>query len=123
MNLNELKKLAEAATPGPWWSDQCEPADGHALAWIGNYFVDCDGGQRNYREQLDDAAFIAAANPQMIQRMIGCMEVMATALESTETEMRYAGFSQYQSDNAMRKQVHEEAVKALAAFNELNSEV
>lgn len=116
MNLNELKKLAEAATPGPWVEGI---SSHHTVSKHPKFFNYTIAEFRHAR----DAEWCDAANPQQVLKMIECMEVMATALESTETEMRYAGFSQYQSDNAMRKQVHEEAVKALAAFNELNSEV
>jgi len=84
MNLDQLIKLADAATPGPWWAGKCEPADGHALAWIGNHFVDCEGGQRNYKEQVDDAAFIAAANPTTVKRMAELLMQCREALDDVD---------------------------------------
>lgn len=61
--LDELDALERKATKGPWWSGGMKTADGHALAWLGNAFVDTEtpkvGGTR-YREPQDDAAFIAA---------------------------------------------------------------
>ena len=78
----ELLALAEKATPGPWWKGKCEPtADGHALAWIGIHFVDCEGGQSNYKEQADDAAFIAAANPETIKQLVELCRLQNEALK------------------------------------------
>jgi hypothetical protein len=77
----ELLTLAAAATPGAWWSGKCEPtADGHALAWIGVHFVDCHGGQKNYKEQVDDAAFIAAANPETIKQLVELVRLQHSEL-------------------------------------------
>lgn len=105
--LKELEALADAATPGPWWSGKCEPmADGHALAWIGQWFVDCEGGQRNYKDQPNDAEFIAAANPATIKAMCKLMVQMRDAL-ATEHSAIYG---------------NQKTVEALAAFDVFDTE-
>ena len=71
-----LRKLAEEATPGPWWSGECRPPDGYALAWLGQSFVDCDGGRKNYVASSRDADYIAAANPQAIISMLDYIETL-----------------------------------------------
>ncbi len=68
MNLPELKKLAEAATPGPWW-------------------IDNHGNLSHWRND-NDATFIATANPQTILQMIAVMEQMAEALKTCKREMQ-----------------------------------
>lgn len=96
--LAEWKALADAATPGPWWSGECVPADGHALAWLGNMFVDCNGGQKNYAEPSCDAEFIAASR-EAIPALIADLEeatsargnsvlVPAQKLEEMQVELR-----------------------------------
>lgn len=45
------------------------------------YFVDCEGGRRNYKGQSDDAAYIALANPENSLRLIELVRQMAEALE------------------------------------------
>ena len=112
----QLIALCEAATPGPWWSGKCEPtADGHALAWIGIHFVDCEGGQKNYKEQADDAAFIAACNPAEIKRMVEVMLVMREALSFYMTPP-IGQLNDHHIEAAKR------GVAAIAAFDEFNND-
>lgn len=79
-NLTELKKLAEAATPGSWTAYDDTSSTGRIeIVAIGKTLA------RIYRsvpaEDWPNAAFIAAANPQTILQMISVMEQMADALE------------------------------------------
>jgi len=75
MNINELEKLAKAATPGPWkwyrWTD------GY------NHVVEDDGTSVTSVRYggLDDSKYIAAANPQTILAMIELLREMGEALE------------------------------------------
>ena len=94
MKLDQLEALAKAAID--------EPNHGRL-----QYFI---------------TEFYNAANPQTIKQLIALVRLQHSVIESTETEMRYAGFSQHESDNAMRKQVHEEALKALAAYEQFGKE-
>lgn len=69
----KLRELAQKATPGPWWHDYCNPADGHALAWLGNWFVEIK--QRvPYNSPQEDAEFIATANPAAILELLDRLE-------------------------------------------------
>jgi len=73
IDLGKLKLLATNATQGPWWNGVCNPADGHALAWIGTHFVETEH-RIPYNSQEDDAAYIAAANPAVILELIDRIE-------------------------------------------------
>lgn len=72
--LKAIRDTAKKATPGSWWAGECKPADGHALAWLGNWFVDCEGGQRNYVDPSLDAAYIAAAQPATVIALLDEIE-------------------------------------------------
>jgi len=77
-NLDELRKAAEKATPGPWAFRR----DGtwHCLCGDGMWFVKLSWtalGQRN----ADDAAFIARANPATILSLIGEIERLTYELK------------------------------------------
>ena len=88
--LAELKALADAATPGPWWSGECVPADGHALAWLGNMFVDCNGGQKNYAEPSHDAEFIAASREAIPALIADLEEAQRTVVALAPDALREA---------------------------------
>ena len=74
IDLKAIRAAAEAASPGPWWHGECKPADGHALAWLGQSFVDCAGGCRNYVDPALDAVYIATANPAAILELLDRLE-------------------------------------------------
>lgn len=79
-NLTELKKLAEAATPGPWSAyDDSRSTGRMEITAMGKTVA------RIYKsvpaEDWPNACFIAAANPQALLQMIAVMEQMAGALE------------------------------------------
>ena len=82
ININELRRLAQAATPGPWWVNQdglnhgfergvieINALDWWALAgvWAVNEGKPSDEGSAN-------AAFIAAANPAAIIKILDRLE-------------------------------------------------
>lgn len=99
MNLTELKKHAEAATPGPWKLG----GDGMSI------FTDADLTFKpmiavtsvpdlNLADCRANASLIAAANPQAILQMIAGMEQMAAALTKYERrqsheDLEYAGYA------------------------------
>jgi hypothetical protein len=75
-NLTELKKLAEAATPGPWETNKNDIISSDIEVVASDGFVsvaDCSPY---------DALYIAAANPQAILQMIAVIEQMKVALET-----------------------------------------
>lgn len=82
ININELRRLAQAATPGPWWVNQdslnhgfecgvleINAKDWHALA--GAWGVT---GAKPSEEGAANAAFIAAANPAAINELLYRLE-------------------------------------------------
>ena len=71
MNIEELKRLAEAATPGPWSS--------HPNGYYGvhsNTGTICSTG-----EKIADALYIAAANPAAILELIRQRDELLVALK------------------------------------------
>lgn len=82
IDINELRRLAQAATPGPWWVNQdslnhgfecgvleINAKDWHALA--GAWGVT---GAKPSEEGAANAAFIAAANPAAINELLYRLE-------------------------------------------------
>lgn len=86
MNDQELRRLAEAATPGPWgapnpdWPEKVMPIYGHGfggmdpIAWA--VWPDFD-------RRKADAAYIAAVSPDVI---LGLLDRLAAAGHRTEAE-------------------------------------
>ena len=71
MNIEKLKRLAEAATPGPWSS--------HPNGYYGvhsNTGTICSTG-----EKIADALYIAAANPAAILELIQQRDELLAALK------------------------------------------
>lgn len=71
MNINELEKLAKAATPGPWEIFNggfyvCNPNEGE----VGNF------------EISEDSNYIAAANPSAISELIAAYREAVAALDA-----------------------------------------
>ena len=86
MNLSELKKLAEAATPGPWVNMGDSPYLHFDVSTKSRPWNTGVIGRFDY--SLKDMAYVAAANPQTILQMIAVMEQMAEALETCKREMQ-----------------------------------
>lgn len=66
--LNKLKELAQKATPGPWEQDACGGVYSEAREDIPLDIID------DCLQSPDDAAYIAAANPQTMLAMIAKIE-------------------------------------------------
>jgi hypothetical protein len=65
MNIKELKRLAEAATPGPW---------AHGVTWIEHL-----GGivvLGNTARSKQDVAYVSAANPAAVLELIAEIEYL-----------------------------------------------
>ena len=70
MNIEELKRLAEAATPGPW---------AHGVTWIEHL-----GGivvLGNTARSKQDVAYVSAANPAAILELIRQRDELLAALK------------------------------------------
>ena len=94
LDLEELKRLAEAATPGPWTCQEgstsypeCDDKDFWAAVLSPNgrdviTLYERYGAKNDDRKDYDfDAAFIAAANPATVLSLINQIEGMRAALE------------------------------------------
>ena len=106
IDINELRRLAQAATPGPWWVNQdglnhgfergvaeINSKEWHALAgaWTIN-------GAKHSEEGAANAEFIAAANPATITELLDHLEAAESsaawhqrrwmALQMHQTKMR-----------------------------------
>lgn len=84
MNTTELKKLAEAATPGPWHLDDCgymfiisKPGDGY----ITRNVCRMDSSTMSAFSQKANAAYIAAANPDAILKLLAINAELVEALK------------------------------------------
>lgn len=86
--FDELKKLAEAATPGVW--DIFDPKsdyhtygvtakNGHAVVYFG-------GDQEEGIRRKEDADFIAAANPVAVLNLLVIQEQLVAALQDMLSE-------------------------------------
>ena len=84
ININELRRLAQAATPGPWIA--AGPSFGESLPkHLNEVVVDREGDEDDGysicntpigldQECSDDMAFIAAANPAAISELLDRLE-------------------------------------------------
>jgi hypothetical protein len=43
----KLKELVAKATEGVWYVDSMDKPDGHALAWLGDVYIDTDAPKVN----------------------------------------------------------------------------
>ena len=66
MNIEELKRLAEAATPGPWAAAISSNMVNRVCA---TFETICETGKN-----IDDALYIAAANPAAVLELIAEIE-------------------------------------------------
>lgn len=66
-DLDDLERLAKAATPGPWTTKPDDDARKHLLCTeTGAWFGRVEASPRN----AADAAFIAAANPAVVLELV-----------------------------------------------------
>ena len=95
MNTEELKRLAEAATPGPW---NTSPGGcgiiGPDKQWLGgmNDWV-CEYSEEMTQSE-NNAAFIAAANPAAVLELIRQRDELLAALkDAREMVSDWAGYA------------------------------
>lgn len=70
----ELKRLAEAATPGKWSTDICQIDKSWLKGRLQNCVINPSGVVAVVSESDPDAAFIAAANPAAIQSLLAYVD-------------------------------------------------
>lgn len=77
--FDELKKLAEAASPGPWKYEVT--SDGYSVSNSG-FTLFSQEPYDNHPPSDDDAEFIAAANPAAILELLAIQAQLVAALQS-----------------------------------------
>ncbi len=93
LNLDELRRLAEAATPGPWEPKQAT-GNHNDVAYVRGLHV---RGQYAATACRDDQRYIAAMHPQT-----------TLALLDTITELRHELKQQIDADNALVQRLRQE---------------
>ncbi len=68
INIEELRRLAKEATPGPW-----NYIDGEISTEKGGVIIS-DGALESEGKSIDDAFYVAAANPAVILELIEILE-------------------------------------------------
>jgi len=92
MNTTELKKRAEAATPGPWFFE-IDPDGSWANQWpvilaSDSEVVGVEGFYGDMEAAKENAAYIAAANPAAILKLLAINAELVGALNSITEFMR-----------------------------------
>lgn len=110
MNIEELKRLAEAATPGPWEYTHAGRGDNGKFL-ITEYFVFIDDEDtaiaacildpKTSRPSKGNAAYIAAANPAAILELIRQRDELLAALK--EARELVDGWGAYASNYMQEK--------------------
>jgi hypothetical protein len=84
MNLDELKRIAEAATPGPWsWQERGYIENYDVLA--DDRFITCGDSREECNGAIgkqDDAAFIATFNPSRIAKLLAVVKAARDLLDA-----------------------------------------
>ena len=118
MVIDDLEQLANAATPGPYRACGCGKCglvwapEGDVLLADGSIR---DDGHHMYGENITptvspeqgsaNAAFIAAANPDTVKRLIGCIRVADQSLRSWAVQNKnYAAVHAYDTARAALEQ-------------------
>lgn len=72
MNLDELERLAKAATPGPWLDINTDKDAGHSHCLGCPTFIEIGVDRKpfNYKATYTDLDYIAAANPSTVLKLI-----------------------------------------------------
>lgn len=98
MNTEELKRLALAATPGPWfvvgqpWNPEANfIVAGSNDPHMGQYVADTEDFDGEGKNVQENAAYIAAANPAAILSLIAERDELLEALKGYVTAIANAG--------------------------------
>ena len=90
-----LKRLAEEATPGPWFQEKY-PIDGsmEPMPQIHNEIEEIAATtyrRKSHDQHIVDAAYIAAANPEAVLGLIARIEKLEAALQFYADPRTYEG--------------------------------
>ena len=81
IDTKELRRLAQAATPGPWVSQGRYIGTPRHMSYVGEVRDQC-GNWSDTEKSRADAAFIAAANPAAITEILDRLEAAENEVES-----------------------------------------
>jgi hypothetical protein len=79
--INELEKLARAATPGDWRASDVGNVWTNVDSKRDTFFICSAGGD------IDDSAYIAAANPATMLKLIKVIRAQHEALEAVKNDL------------------------------------
>ncbi|WP_305821339.1 hypothetical protein [Massilia brevitalea] len=116
-DLQQLKALALAATPGPWKAEHwnCHAETTVMRAEYVTVIAETTGFGRDSGECIPDAAYIAAANPAVVLGLIARIERLNTAFE-----LARANYEQVVAKNAeLNARIESAAAPATASGDEL----
>lgn len=98
MTLNELKRLAKAATPGPWINNCNTVYDDGPFGGV----TIAKAQTKRSREQDDNnAAFIAGSNPALILALVGIAEAAEIVTRRWRSDNRDWGHEYVNLDAAI----------------------
>lgn len=107
-NYTELKRLAEAATVGPWIAGNDDDSDYYLVGPVAFDRVVTHPVVKLHNER--NADYIAAASPDVVLRLIAVIDKLRTQNQALVKEMRHiAGIS-----NGQVKRVADQALAAQA---------
>ena len=89
IDINKLRQLVQAATPGPWVSQGRYIGTPRHMSYIGEVRDQC-GNWSDTEKSRSDAAYIAAVNPAAISELLDRLEAAEKerdALRAKITEM------------------------------------
>lgn len=114
--IERLEELSEKATKGNWIADYDSQPDGHALAWLGNWYLDTDAPKVNgsrYQSPEHDAQMLAflANHRQAIIDLVKAAEGARALLQKRADD--FDGWSELHQGKA--KQLLQDA---LASFED-----
>ena len=93
----DLKRLAEAATPGPWkfsqkWADHVDAEDGDVCMLTDNLFT---GFTRPLLDRRNNGAYLAAMSPDVALQLLAdramLLKLLEEATDDAEYYCQYAG--------------------------------
>jgi len=114
MNINELEALAKAATQGPW--DMVE--NSHlAFGGVQLHWINSEAGNLAENICKEEAAYIAAANPEAVLALIALVREMGKALgDMTRTCPKEAGCNDFHHFAGQRHSFDEDCPPTQAYF-------
>ena len=87
-DIARLRGLAQAATPGPW--EAAETPSGKGKVLCGGVFSVCNTTAGPYKQQRADAAYIAAASPDVLLRLLDALDEARRGRDDSRAKERRA---------------------------------